>query len=460
MSHLVADANTPAHVHLDPHGGALAGGDDNYEDYMVEYNDDYPGYYNYEQWNAGDVTGSIPTYSSLYSLFYDLAEITDNYDSDNVDGEFSGADDINTGEVEYATCKIYGDALMPLVFKYTAALFNMFISEVKPTITISAPSSAFEEVTIKAFPDGAGVMGISYVDFQYSMDNLTWVDLFTDTSPSLGWSATQDISSLSSGETVYYRSRSCDNGSLFSDWDYTSITKASEEPIAVEFVWQEVQTVSDVSGTPVYTEYVVKVKAGEVPPDPSTFVYPYLGDNPMYDAVSITVEDSTGNEVTDEDTLRLVLSLARNAALYRQMDLISGDQVPTLSLTGGFTEVATTDPASFFFGLIDIGGGTDTSFGYDYPGSLIFPIQYAEGDGDARLVDWTLVHSGIALLDPSGTDYLHPAGIADEGQRQVIYTELLQHMLLQDGVDRIVDQAANAIYSLVKDGKKSRRMAA
>ena len=158
----------------------------------------------------------------LDGVFSYVAEVTDNYDSDDVDGEFSGGNDINEGEVEYSICQTYGDSLMPWAFHATATLFALFVDQVEPDIGIYAPSSPDSFVILTASPDGAGNMGTEWVEFQYSTNGSTWADLSTDTSSAGGWTATQDLDWLAYGSTVYYRARGLDQGRLYSDWAQTS----------------------------------------------------------------------------------------------------------------------------------------------------------------------------------------------------------------------------------------------
>lgn len=228
VAHLVQDMTVPAHVHLDPHAGDLFTGDDNYEEYMVRTNDDNGARPNYEIWGYDDVAGVIPSFSSLESLFRTVAEITDNFDSDDVDGEFSGSQDINRGEVEFEHCRVYGDTLMSNAIRYTASLLGMFIDGVKPTIEGWAPARASSNVVVDVTPDGEGSMGIEEVEFQ-SWDGSSWKHAATDESSSGGWKGTISLAGFPVGSDVEIRARALDQGGLYSDWAYWTVEKVSDE---------------------------------------------------------------------------------------------------------------------------------------------------------------------------------------------------------------------------------------
>ena len=250
VAHLIGDMTTPAHVHLDPHGNigdiGLLVGDDNYEDYMVEYDDDYANHYNYELWDAEDVTGTIPGFTSLESLFRTVAEDTDDYDSDAVDGEFSGSQDINWGEVDYEYCRIYADTLMPNAITYTASLLKMFVDGVKPTLSGSAPAEAFSSVLVTVDPQGTGSMGFRQVEFEV-WDGNSWIPAATDSSPSGGWNGTVSLTSFPVGQSVDIRARALDDGGLYSDWSTWSVLRSTP----VQFADADLeQAVRDALGMP------------------------------------------------------------------------------------------------------------------------------------------------------------------------------------------------------------------
>ena len=126
VAHLLTDMSVPAHVHLDVHIGDPISGDDSYEDYMTEYNDDVPNDYNYKQWTSSG--SAAVSASSLYDLFYGLAEIADNFDSDDYPGEVDGGqrDRDLLGDITYEECKNIGDTLMPKAMEHVAGLYRLF----------------------------------------------------------------------------------------------------------------------------------------------------------------------------------------------------------------------------------------------------------------------------------------------------------------------------------------------
>jgi hypothetical protein len=102
VAHLLADMSTPAHVHLDPHiSDADASGDDSYEEYTAwlylsaispeEQTANFEAFFPradlvpvpYE--SLAD--GGYPEEPPLYRLFYSMAEMSNNYDSDDADGK-------------------------------------------------------------------------------------------------------------------------------------------------------------------------------------------------------------------------------------------------------------------------------------------------------------------------------------------------------------------------------------
>jgi Carboxypeptidase regulatory-like domain/Putative metal-binding motif/Bacterial Ig domain len=150
--------------------------------------------------------------------------------------------------------------------------------------------------------------------------------------------------------------------------------------------------------------------------------------------------------------LRRILSLARNAAIYRFIVNNAGqanvDPIPILSANSApitLYEVRVTSPAQYCWipltntYLFDIGGGTYTSFGTTYPGCLGFPKEYTYDYGVTKLIDWKADWKQRAVrLCPEAFlnigDYFHPLGIKYPEQRRKVYEELLNLMILQDGV--------------------------
>ncbi|MEJ2696998.1 MAG: hypothetical protein P8013_10155 [Candidatus Sulfobium sp.] len=102
VAHLLADMATPAHVHLDPHISDMdSTGDDSFEEYTGrQYISGIPAGERAANFEAafpranllpvpyGSLTdGGYPEEPPLFRLFYSMAEMSDNYDSDDADGK-------------------------------------------------------------------------------------------------------------------------------------------------------------------------------------------------------------------------------------------------------------------------------------------------------------------------------------------------------------------------------------
>lgn len=228
VAHLVADMTVPAHAHSDAHVSpdqhwiGYVFGDDNYEEYTAV---------NYDQWDHADVPGAISTSSSIEQLFRTVAEETDNYDSDNEDGEDFW--DGNLGEVEPELCNTYASVLIPNAIEYTASLFEMFVGEVKPTITGWVPAQASSSVVVSVTPDGKGSMGIRQVEFEV-WNGSSWQHAATDASSAGGWNGTISLAGFSVGSNVYIRARALDQGGLYSDWaEWTVLKEFAGDPQSI-----------------------------------------------------------------------------------------------------------------------------------------------------------------------------------------------------------------------------------
>jgi len=130
IAHLLVDLSVPAHVHLDTHPVV-----ESYESYMGEYNDDVSNHYNFAQWTA---SGLASPASNLFSLFQDIAEKADEFDSNDASGESPGhkeghndAWETQNGvygwyDTSYAECRIHGNTLMPEAIRHVAGLYKLF----------------------------------------------------------------------------------------------------------------------------------------------------------------------------------------------------------------------------------------------------------------------------------------------------------------------------------------------
>ena len=123
--------------------------------------------------------------------------------------------------------------------------------------------------------------------------------------------------------------------------------------IGVGFVWQRTKTDGET--------YTVIVRSDMIPQNPEKFLYPiYDYDSsidPSYEPKAIAILDSNGNGVTNQSLplQKKILSLARNAALYRSFSGEISDPIPVIAQLGGFNKVAFTPPTKHCilgFGLV------------------------------------------------------------------------------------------------------------
>lgn len=121
VAHLMTDMGVPAHVNslsnsygdLDIHPVS-----DSYESYMGD---------NYNNWVA---SGSATSNLNLYDLFYDMAETTDNFDSDDANGELDAGSRnscfLGWCTISDSNCQTIGNTLMPESMKHVAGLYRLF----------------------------------------------------------------------------------------------------------------------------------------------------------------------------------------------------------------------------------------------------------------------------------------------------------------------------------------------
>jgi hypothetical protein len=171
IAHLVGDITVPAHSHLDAHPAII--NPDSYENHVTSH---------YEDWSSSNAKalGDLPAYSTLDEIFYNLAERSQYFPSDDVAGNttnteaswFTGWPD-PAGWVISATdryikaenCEKIGDYMMPLAMQYTAALYRLFWQTVHPG-----------EVDFSGSPRSAAVPV-----------NVTFLDLSTNNATSWLW---------------------------------------------------------------------------------------------------------------------------------------------------------------------------------------------------------------------------------------------------------------------------------
>ena len=156
IAHLLADQSVPAHVHRQIHLPFFD--PDSYETYVKAH---------YTSWGSTDArtldaTDPVPPDWKLEDLFFNLAERTQFFPSDDINGNVSNADpywflgwpdpagwNVISGNKSYIpddNLKIMGDKLMPLVIQYTSALYRLFWYEVHPEDRPLMPSPAGQEI--------------------------------------------------------------------------------------------------------------------------------------------------------------------------------------------------------------------------------------------------------------------------------------------------------------------------
>ena len=155
VAHLIQDLTIPAHTHNDPHGSNIPGLHDSYEqDWTAAHFRDY----RYDnavnlQYVLRDRPIAVP--ATLLEVFQQTAEYTDDYDSEDVNGEYAESgtdacyfpadypaaalhrpadalreDDGSDSVMPDGKCAIIADDLMYWAMRQTAQLFRFFYKEV------------------------------------------------------------------------------------------------------------------------------------------------------------------------------------------------------------------------------------------------------------------------------------------------------------------------------------------
>jgi len=147
VAHLLADMTVPAHVHGDPHGGLIGGGDDAYEDWVGA-----DGHFQLANWMTTAPGWQIELPASLEDWFYLTADYTEDYDSDDYDGWDAPGEDgpeyapdfrspgrhrpqevENNGDLTDAECQVVAADLLPWAIEQTAGLYRLFYRAVDTT---------------------------------------------------------------------------------------------------------------------------------------------------------------------------------------------------------------------------------------------------------------------------------------------------------------------------------------
>jgi hypothetical protein len=182
IAHLLGDSSVPAHVHREIHIPLIY--PDSYETYMMSH---------YKLWGSADArsleaTDPLPPDWKLEDLFFNLAERTQFFPSDDISGNVSNADpewflgwpdpagwniiSANKSYIPDDKLKVMGDRLMPLVIQYTAALYRLFWYEVHPEDRPLMPAPTGQESftytpTVSPVLDGtasnAKPVGLGYI---------------------------------------------------------------------------------------------------------------------------------------------------------------------------------------------------------------------------------------------------------------------------------------------------------
>ena len=126
-AHLLEDMSIPAHTHLDPHWGPY--GDDSYEVYMAEH---------FNEYNSEELEPVIA--NNLQELFLSMAEISDNFDSDDYCGEIDNCsrhfncNEFGFCDIDNENSSQIGNELMKEIMKHVAGLYRLFWIETHPGI--------------------------------------------------------------------------------------------------------------------------------------------------------------------------------------------------------------------------------------------------------------------------------------------------------------------------------------
>lgn len=181
IAHLLADQSVPAHGHREPHIPFID--PDSYETYVKAH---------YTSWGSTDARSRdavdpVPPDWKLEDLFYNLAERTQFFPSDDISGNVSHTDPdwflgwpdpagwnitaLNKSYIADDNLKLMADRLMPLVIQYTAALYRLFWYEVHPEDRPLMQAPAGKEIypylptvspVLDATPSNAKPVGVGY----------------------------------------------------------------------------------------------------------------------------------------------------------------------------------------------------------------------------------------------------------------------------------------------------------
>lgn len=196
--------------------------------------------------------------------------------------------------------------------------------------------------------------------------------------------------------------------------------------ILSEFLWQRIvldESYANYHGHDWDGTYEVRIQAGHVPDEPECQIYPSVKSTGNPDPQRILVKDRHGETVDNEELLRIILSYAHNAALYRNWAM-SDEYKPTI------LDVP-----------VDCQVFEGEDFGYDYPGELWFPVEF---DPDVMGFRW------FFLDQPIDFPPLFQAGLRHNSARQRCYYSIMKHCFLESGIRSPSDEAAIEVYTALK----------
>ncbi len=170
VAHLIADMTVPAHVHGDPHGGPLFGGNDAYEDWVGA-----DSHFQLAPWTTTAPGWQIELPASLEAWFELTADYTEDYDSDDYDGwdapgengpEYASSfrspnrhrpqEVDRNGGLTDAECQLVAADLLPWAIEQTAGLYRLFYRAVDatgPVVSVPGFSLDVDQPTLVTTPN-------------------------------------------------------------------------------------------------------------------------------------------------------------------------------------------------------------------------------------------------------------------------------------------------------------------
>jgi len=420
VAHLVADSTVPAHVHLDEHPFF-----DTYE-YEVAENDSYGGRHVwFQDYSAADAIGDMRTYATLEAVFRETTDYTDDYDSDDANGDYGTSNAFSAARISElgltsrhrpdlvdrsdnswgwhggifckamsgAELQRLADDLMPWAIEQTAALYRVFFAKVDA----SAPGGWWSNLSAdEAHPTyGSGLTAtLQATDAQSGVDKDGY-SFVIERKVGGAWTSyaslgpttdTVDVSGF--GDGLYRIRTTAVNGagdSSTSSYRYFLQGETGAPPTVTGIVLNGDRSVSDIepSGTGVQ---IVQIAFSE--------------------AVNFTSGDVTLQKVTFPDGTELVGDTLTPAS-------ITGSGTPTMTITFDSTSVVDTwvkvtlDGGATITDLAGIALDGETASGgsgrgYIYDAATDLPTGDGAAGGDA------VFYVGSLCGDLYGGDLFEP----------------------------------------------------